>query len=233
MKEGNMELNQLEKKVGIIFKQKNLLKEAFTHSSYVNEYKKSKLKDNERLEFLGDAVLELAVSQYLYKNNQEMPEGEMTKLRAAIVCEASLTVFAKQLDFGKYILLGKGEDKTGGRERPAILADAFEAFLGALYLDQGFDVVLDFLHTHIFPPLIVDASTSVMDYKSHLQEIVQQQKDSQIEYQIIDERGPSHHKEFIAQVVIQGVAAGKGSGRTKKEAEQKAAKSALEKKLPL
>ena len=161
-----------------------------------------------------------------------MPEGEMTKLRAAIVCEASLTVFAKQSDFGQYILLGKGEDKTGGRQRPAILADAFEAFLGALYLDQGFDAVLNFLNTHIFPTLTVDTSTSVMDYKSHLQEIVQQQKDRKIEYQIISEQGPSHHKEFIAQVMIQGEPAGKGNGRTKKEAEQKAAKAALEKKLP-
>ncbi|WP_152656422.1 ribonuclease III [Oceanobacillus sp. CFH 90083] len=227
-----MDLSQLEQKLEITFQQKGLLKEAFTHSSYVNEYKKDKLNDNERLEFLGDAVLELAVSQYLYRNNQEMPEGEMTKLRAAIVCEASLTVFAKQLGFGQYILLGKGEDKTGGRERPAILADAFEAFLGALYLDRGFDAVLSFLNTHIFPTLTVDTSTSVMDYKSHLQEIVQQQKDRKIEYQIIDERGPSHHKEFIAQVVIQGEPAGKGNGRTKKEAEQKAAKAALEKKLP-
>ncbi|GEN86532.1 ribonuclease III [Oceanobacillus sp. FSL W8-0428] len=227
-----MDLSQLEQELGITFQQKDLLKEAFTHSSYVNEYKKSKLKDNERLEFLGDAVLELAVSQYLYRNNPDMPEGEMTKLRAAIVCEASLTVFAKQSNFGQYILLGKGEDKTGGRQRPAILADAFEAFLGALYLDQGFDAVLNFLNTHIFPTLTVDTSTSVMDYKSHLQEIVQQQKDRKIEYQIISEQGPSHHKEFIAQVMIQGEPAGKGNGRTKKEAEQKAAKAALEKKLP-
>lgn len=227
-----MDLSQLEQELGITFQQKDLLKEAFTHSSYVNEYKKSKLRDNERLEFLGDAVLELAVSQYLYRNNPAMPEGEMTKLRAAIVCEASLTVFAKQSDFGQYILLGKGEDKTGGRQRPAILADAFEAFLGALYLDQGFDAVLNFLNTHIFPTLTVDTSTSVMDYKSHLQEIVQQQKDRKIEYQIISEQGPSHHKEFIAQVMIQGEPAGKGNGRTKKEAEQKAAKAALEKKLP-
>ncbi|MFC4664679.1 MULTISPECIES: ribonuclease III [Oceanobacillus] len=232
VKEINLELSQLENELGITFQQKDLLKEAFTHSSYVNEYKKSKLNDNERLEFLGDAVLELAVSQYLYRNNQEMPEGEMTKLRAAIVCEASLTVFAKQFDFGKYILLGKGEDKTGGRQRPAILADAFEAFLGALYLDQGFDAVLRFLNMHIFPALTVDTSTSVMDYKSHLQEIVQQQKDRKIEYEIIEERGPSHYKEFIAQVVIQGEPAGKGNGRTKKEAEQKAARAALEKKLP-
>lgn len=183
--------------------------------------KKSKLKDNERLEFLGDAVLELAVSQYLYRNNPDMPEGEMTKLRAAIVCEASLTVFAKQSNFGQYILLGKGEDKTGGRQRPAILADAFEAFLGALYLDQGFDAVLNFLNTHIFPTLTVDTSTSVMDYKSHLQEIVQQQKDRKIEYQIISEQGPSHHKEFIAQVMIQGEPAGKGNGRTKKKKQSK------------
>lgn len=228
-----LELNGLEQQLNISFQNKALLKEAFTHSSYVNEHKKKNLNDNERLEFLGDAVLELAVSQYLFKNNPAMPEGEMTKLRAAIVCEPSLTIFAKQFDFGNYLQLGKGEDKTGGRERSAILADAFEAFLGALYIDQGFDVVLNFLNKYIFPTLTVDASASVVDYKSHLQEIVQKKKDRKIEYQIIDERGPSHHKEFVAQVMVQGQAVGEGSGRTKKEAEQKAAKAALERKQPL
>ncbi|GLO65962.1 MULTISPECIES: ribonuclease III [Oceanobacillus] len=223
-----MDIRPLEEHLGISFKQKALLKEAFTHSSYVNEHRKQRLSDNERLEFLGDAVLELAVSQYLYRNNKDMPEGEMTKLRAAIVCEPSLKNFAEELEFGKFLRLGKGEQQTGGRERPAILADAFEAFLGALYLDQGFDNVLDFLNIHVFPKLTTGAFSHAMDYKSQLQEFVQQHKDQKIEYRIIEEKGPSHNKEFVAEVVIQEKAAGNGTGRTKKEAEQRAAKNALD-----
>ncbi|BAC13482.1 ribonuclease III [Oceanobacillus iheyensis] len=223
-----MDIRPLEEHLGISFQQKALLKEAFTHSSYVNEHRKQRLSDNERLEFLGDAVLELAVSQYLYRNNKDMPEGEMTKLRAAIVCEPSLKNFAEELEFGKFLRLGKGEQQTGGRERPAILADAFEAFLGALYLDQGFDNVLDFLNIHVFPKLTTGAFSHAMDYKSQLQEFVQQHKDQKIEYRIIEEKGPSHNKEFVAEVVIQEKAAGIGTGRTKKEAEQRAAKNALD-----
>lgn len=223
-----MDIRPLEEHLGISFQQKALLKEAFTHSSYVNEHRKQRLSDNERLEFLGDAVLELAVSQYLYRNNKDMPEGEMTKLRAAIVCEPSLKNFAEELEFGKFLRLGKGEQQTGGRERPAILADAFEAFLGALYLDQGFDKVLDFLNIHVFPKLTTGAFSHAMDYKSQLQEFVQQHKDQKIEYRIIEEKGPSHNKEFVAEVVIQEKAAGNGTGRTKKEAEQRAAKNALD-----
>lgn len=223
-----MDIRPLEEHLGISFQQKALLKEAFTHSSYVNEHRKQRLSDNERLEFLGDAVLELAVSQYLYRNNKDMPEGEMTKLRAAIVCEPSLKNFAEELEFGKFLRLGKGEQQTGGRERPAILADAFEAFLGALYLDQGFDNVLDFLNIHVFPKLTTGAFSHAMDYKSQLQEFVQQHKDQKIEYRIIEEKGPSHNKEFVAEVVIQEKAAGNGTGRTKKEAEQRAAKNALD-----
>ncbi|MFS0751878.1 ribonuclease III [Oceanobacillus sp. 1P07AA] len=223
-----MDIRPLEEHLGISFQQKALLKEAFTHSSYVNEHRKQRLSDNERLEFLGDAVLELAVSQYLYRNNKDMPEGEMTKLRAAIVCEPSLKNFAEELEFGKFLRLGKGEQQTGGRERPAILADAFEAFLGALYLDQGFDNVLEFLNIHVFPKLTTGAFSHAMDYKSQLQEFVQQHKDQKIEYRIIEEKGPSHNKEFVAEVVIQEKAAGNGTGRTKKEAEQRAAKNALD-----
>ncbi|MBR3119413.1 ribonuclease III [Oceanobacillus profundus] len=227
-----MNVEQLEKELNLTFNNHNLIKQAFTHSSYVNEHRNVVFSDNERLEFLGDAVLELGVSQYLYRKNKEMPEGEMTKLRAAIVCEPSLVNFAQELNFGKYLLLGKGEEQTGGRDRPAILADVFEAFLGSLYLDQGFDEAINFLEVHVFPKIKKGAFSHAMDYKSQLQELVQQNKNQTIEYKIIDEKGPSHNKEFVAQVVIKGKNAGEGIGRTKKEAEQRAAKYALDSFIP-
>ncbi|MGJ9458827.1 ribonuclease III [Oceanobacillus sp. CF4.6] len=223
-----MDVGQLEKQLEINFKDHNLIEQAFTHSSYVNEHRNTVFSDNERLEFLGDAVLELGVSQYLFRKNKDMPEGEMTKLRAAIVCEPSLMNFALELNFGEYLLLGKGEEQTGGRQRPAILADVFEAFLGALYLDQGFDIALKFLKVHVFPKINTGAFSHAMDYKSQLQELVQQSKDQSIEYKIVEEKGPSHNREFVAQAVIKGSIAGEGTGRTKKEAEQRAAKYALD-----
>lgn len=224
-----MNVEQLEKQLNIKFNNRNLIKQAFTHSSYVNEHRNRGYSNNERLEFLGDAVLELGVSQYLFKANEKMPEGEMTKLRAAIVCEPSLVHFANELSFGQYLLLGKGEELTGGRQRPAILADVFEAFLGALYLDKGFDESLKFLETYIFPKILTGAFSHAMDYKSKLQEKVQQNKNQTIEYVISGEKGPSHNKEFEAEVLISGNVAGNGIGRTKKEAEQRAAKHALDK----
>ncbi|WP_339227677.1 ribonuclease III [Oceanobacillus sp. FSL K6-2867] len=227
-----MDVDQLQKELNLTFNNHNLIKQAFTHSSYVNEHRNVAFSDNERLEFLGDAVLELGVSQYLYRKNKNMPEGEMTKLRAAIVCEPSLVNFAQELNFGKYLLLGKGEEQTGGRNRPAILADVFEAFLGSLYLDQGFDKALNFLEEHVFPKIKKGAFSHAMDYKSQLQELVQQNKNQTIEYKIVDEKGPSHNKEFIAQVIIKGENAGQGIGRTKKEAEQRAAKYALDSIIP-
>ncbi|RLL45286.1 ribonuclease III [Oceanobacillus piezotolerans] len=223
-----MDVTQLESKFNLTFHNHDLIKQAFTHSSYVNEHRNEVFSDNERLEFLGDAVLELGVSQFLYRNEQSMPEGEMTKLRAAIVCEPSLMGFAQELDFGKYLLLGKGEEQTGGRERPAILADVFEAFLGALYLDQGFETALAFLENYIFPKIKSGAFSHEMDYKSQLQELVQQDKNKAIEYKIVDERGPSHNKEFVAHVYVNSDKTGEGIGRTKKEAEQRAAKRALD-----
>ncbi|PAV29970.1 ribonuclease III [Virgibacillus profundi] len=223
-----MNVTQLEKQLDITFKNHTLIKQAFTHSSYVNEHRKEVFSDNERLEFLGDAVLELGVSQYLYRKNKTMPEGEMTKLRASIVCEPSLVNFARDLNFGDHILLGKGEEQTGGRDRPALLADVFEAFLGALYLDHGFDQALHFLEQHVFPKISTGAFSHAMDYKSQLQELVQQYKNQSIEYEIVDEKGPSHNKEFITHVIIKGDVKGIGVGRTKKEAEQRAAKKALD-----
>ncbi|WP_099158064.1 ribonuclease III [Virgibacillus ndiopensis] len=223
-----MDVAKLEKQLNIKFNNHDLIKQAFTHSSYVNEHREETFSDNERLEFLGDAVLELGVSQYLYRNNPTMAEGEMTKLRASIVCEPSLNNFARDLQFGDYILLGRGEEQTGGRSRPALLADAFEAFLGALYLDQGFDVSLQFLTNYVFPKISTGAFSHAMDYKSQLQELVQQYRNSTIEYNIVEEKGPSHDREFVSQVLIKGEVSGKGIGRTKKEAEQRAAKQALD-----
>ncbi|MDX8045022.1 ribonuclease III [Gracilibacillus sp. S3-1-1] len=222
------DFKELQDKLGIVFQNEQLLRQAFTHSSYVNEHRKKKLTDNERLEFLGDAVLELGVSQYLYREYAELAEGDLTKLRASIVCEPALVRFAESLDFSKYVLLGKGEEMTGGRNRPALLADVFEAFIGALYLDQGYDKVITFLRSYVYPEITTGAFSHTMDYKSQLQETAQQSKNRLVEYDIVDEKGPAHDREFFSVVTINGKTVGKGIGRTKKEAEQRAAKQALD-----
>ncbi|MGM9927483.1 MAG: ribonuclease III [Bacillus sp. (in: firmicutes)] len=223
----NMKFEQFQQDIGFQFLNERLLKQAFTHSSYVNEHRRKPYEDNERLEFLGDAVLELTVSRYLYKKYPLMSEGELTKLRAAIVCEPSLVKFANALSFGKLVLLGKGEELTGGRERPALLADVFEAFVGALYLDQGMDAVFTFLSRTVFPKIDEGAFSHVMDYKSQLQELVQRDAIGVIEYKIHQEKGPAHNKEFVSNVSLNGEIKGTGVGRSKKEAEQKAAEQAL------
>jgi ribonuclease-3 len=220
---------RLQEKIGIFFTDEKLLIQAFTHSSYVNEHRKRPHEDNERLEFLGDAVLELTISQYLFKKFPNMSEGELTKLRASIVCEPSLVKFANALSFGELVLLGRGEELTGGRERPALLADVFEAFIGALYLDQGMEAVVQFLDKTIFPKINEGAFSHVMDYKSQLQELVQRDGIGVIEYTILQEKGPAHNKEFVSRVSLNGEELGIGVGRSKKEAEQQAAQMALEK----
>src|SRR5690625_3757651 len=225
----DVRFKKLEKSLSVRFKNQQLMKQAFTHSSYVNEHQKNHLVDNERLEFLGDAVLELAVSDYLYNQYEQMSEGELTKLRASIVCEESLYHFADILKFNQYILLGKGEERTGGRNRQALLADVFEAFLGALYIDQGMDVCQRFLEDFIFPHINTDAFSHVMDYKTQLQELIQKEKGHTLHYSIIKEKGPSHEKEFIAEVSVNNDKHTTGKGRTKKEAEQYAAKNMLKK----
>ncbi|MGI8315093.1 ribonuclease III [Halobacillus mangrovi] len=222
------DFSSFQNNINIQFNDVSLLEQAFTHSSYVNEHRKTDREDNERLEFLGDAVLELGVSQYLYREFPEMAEGELTKFRASIVCEVSLVQFANELNFQELILLGKGEEMTGGRNRPALLADVFEAFIGALYLDQGFETVVQFLRSYVYPKVKKGAFSHAMDFKSQLQEFIQRDKNSKIEYEIVEERGPAHSREFIAHVRIQGETGGIGIGRTKKEAEQKAAQQALE-----
>lgn len=216
-----------QKNIGIYFVNEKLLKQAFTHSSYVNEHRKKPHEDNERLEFLGDAVLELTVSQFLYKKYPLMSEGELTKLRAAIVCEPSLVSFANELSFGKLILLGKGEELTGGRERPALLADVFEAFIGALYLEKGIEKVIEFLEIIVFPKINAGAFSHVMDFKSQLQELVQRDGTGMIEYRVLQEKGPAHNREFVSRVSLNGEVLGTGTGKSKKEAEQHAAQMAL------
>ncbi len=225
----NREIKELQSRLGIPFRKPDLLKQAFTHSSYVNEHRIAGHKDNERLEFLGDAVLELTVSEFLYYRYPSRSEGELTKLRASIVCEPSLVTFAESLDFGAYVLLGKGEELTGGRTRPALLADVFESFIGALYLDQGLESVKAFLNRHLFPKLSGEGKLLVVDYKTQLQEHTQHYSLGAIEYRIADERGPAHEREFVAEVYMDDQLLGKGTGRSKKEAEQQAASQALTK----
>ncbi|MBW7650248.1 ribonuclease III [Anoxybacillus sp. ST4] len=224
-----MKFKQFQEQIGIFFRDEKLLMQAFTHSSYVNEHRKRLHEDNERLEFLGDAVLELTVSQYLFEQFPQMSEGELTKMRAAIVCEPSLVTFAHALSFGDLVLLGKGEELTGGRMRPSLLADVFEAFIGALYLDQGMETVVQFLGKTIFPKIREGAFSHVMDYKSQLQEFVQRDGSGVLEYKILQERGPAHNKEFVSRVSLNGEELGVGVGRSKKEAEQRAAQMALAK----
>jgi len=224
MKDG---FQQLQDRIDIVFGNPALLKQAFTHTSYVNEQKGARVPDNERLEFLGDAVLQLTVSEYLYRLYPDSPEGELTRLRASIVCEPSLVRFAEALEFGQIVLLGKGEEQTGGRTRPSLLADAFEAFLGALYLDQGLEAVRRFLERHMFSQLPRNGRAPLKDFKTELQEKVQQLSMGPLDYRIIEERGPAHDREFVAVVGIGNQQLGKGAGRSKKEAEQQAASQAL------
>lgn len=221
------DLRKLEKQLGVAFRNPELLRQAFTHSSYVNEHRMTVSRDNERLEFLGDAVLELTVSEFLYAKYPERSEGELTKQRASIVCEPSLVKYAVALRFGDFVLLGKGEEMTGGRSRPALLADVFEAFIGALYLDQGLAAVQGFLQVHMFPQISWEGKSQMADYKTQLQELVQQQGSATLEYRIVDERGPAHEKEFLAEVWMDERLLGQGTGRSKKEAEQEAAAKAL------
>ena len=220
---------RLTKMTGIFIQNHHLYIQAFTHTSYAHERKHmGNVQDNERLEYLGDAVLELLVSEYLYHRYPNMSEGELTRTRARVVCEPSLASFAKQLHFGEFIRLGKGEELTGGRERPSLLANVFEAFVGALYLDQGLDRVRQFLHRLVFRQLNEEWLSQVTDAKSRLQELVQQEHIGPLEYKIVDVKGPAHDRQFVAEVYLDGKCLGRGTGRSKKGAEQEAARQALQ-----
>ncbi len=220
-------MEKLENLLDYKFKDLSLLENALTHSSYANEVKGSR-SSNERLEFLGDSVLSIIVSDYIYKNFKNMPEGELTRLRSSLVCEKALCSFSRELNLGKYLLLGKGEEKGGGRDRDSILADAFEAVLAAIYLDGGIaparkhvmNFVLRELKTH-------SAEDSFKDYKTELQEIIQRNPEESVVYKLISEKGPDHDKEFTVTVYLNSNAIGTGSGKSKKQAEQMAAMQAL------
>ena len=223
----DQQLTGLQKKLGYKFKDESLLRIALTHSSYANEQKKSGAVSNERLEFLGDSILGMTVADLIYKGNPKMPEGQMTRLRAELVCEKSLAAFAVSFGLGPCLLLGHGEEKGGGRERPSILADAVEAVLAAIYLDGGFKPVTKLIKEHL-APRAGELQLENFDYKTALQEIIQEKEGQSLHYQIIDESGPDHLKTFTVEVLINGVISGRGTGRSKKEAEQSAAKDAFE-----
>lgn len=218
-------IEKFEKVIGYTFKDKKLIYQALSHSSYANE-KKNPSGSNERLEFLGDSVLSIVVSDYLYKS-LNVAEGELTRVRASLVCEKSLHVFAKQINLGDYLFLGRGEENTGGRERPSILADAFEAVIAAIYLDGGIkpasEHILHFMPEDVQHP----QKLAFSDFKTVLQEIVQKNPEEKVEYVLIGEEGPDHNKRFVVEVRLNSQVIGKGRGKSKKEAEQFAAKEAL------
>lgn len=221
----------LKNHFAIEFVDKKLLETAFTHTSYANEHRLLKISHNERLEFLGDAVLQLLISEYLYKKYPKKPEGDLSKLRAMIVREESLAGFARDCQFDQFIKLGKGEEKSGGRNRDTILGDAFEAFLGALLLDKDVAKVKKFIYQVMIPKVEAGEFEMITDYKTHLQELLQVNGDVAIRYQVISETGPAHDKVFDVEVFVEGKSIGQGQGRSKKLAEQEAAKNAVEKGL--
>ncbi len=221
------DIEKFEKILNYKFKDRSLLIQALSHSSYANEKKKSRVS-NERLEFLGDSVLSIVVSQYLFEHLTHIAEGELTKLRASLVCEKSLYLFAKQIDLGKFILLGKGEENTGGRERTSILADAFEAVIAAIFLDGGLEAASKHILRFIPEDIQRLKKPVFSDFKTILQEIVQKNPEEKAEYVLAGEEGPDHDKRFVVEVHLNSNVIGEGIGKSKKEAEQMAAKQALE-----
>ena len=213
----------------MVFSDETLLETAFTHTSYANEHRLLKISHNERLEFLGDAVLQLIISEYLYTKYPKRPEGDLSKLRSMIVREESLAGFARDCQFDHFIKLGRAEEKSGGRNRDTILGDLFEAFLGALLLDKGVEAVKSFLYQVMIPKVEAGDFERVTDYKTKLQELLQINGDVEIAYQVVSESGPAHAKNFEVAVLINGRKSGQGQGRSKKLAEQEAAKNAFEK----
>lgn len=218
-------LRELEEIIGYTFKQEGLLRQALTHSSFANEKHMKKLSDNERLEFLGDAVLEVVSSEFLFANYPKLPEGDLTKLRASIVCEPTLALCTREISLGKFLYLGKGENQTGGRERKSILSDALEAVIGAIYLDGGFEPARAFIHRFILTD--IENKKLFYDSKTILQEVVQGNYEESLHYELLAEEGPDHDKRFRVAAKIGDQQIGEGSGHTKKAAEQEAAYQAL------
>ncbi len=218
-------LERLQEKIGYSFKDESLLKQAMTHKSYTNEMLINRSKSYERLEFLGDAVLELVSSEFLFYKHDDCPEGELTKMRASMVCEPALAFCAKDLELGKYLLLGKGEESTGGRLRDSITSDAMEAVIGVLYIDGGMDTAREFVNKFVLSDL--DKKRLFIDSKTMLQEFIQGKLKKSFAYRLVSETGPEHNKVFTVNVVLEGEIISSGTGRTKKSAEQEAAYEAL------
>lgn len=225
-------MHKLEEKIGYHFQNRAYLLSALTHSSYANERHGENLPCYERLEFLGDSILGLTTAEFLYRHQPPLPEGTMTRLRAELVCEQALHRVALELDIPPYMRLGRGEERTGGRQRASVLADMVEAIIAALYLDSGLEEARRFVLEKVLKDAEISEEHRSKDYKTELQELVQMKPNQPISYEQIGESGPDHSKTFTFRVSINGVTAGEGSGRTKKEAEQQAARKALESYVP-
>ena len=221
-------MQELERRLSYSFNNKELLLTALTHSSYANEKHIDKRPSYERLEFLGDSILGFVTAEFLYYHKSHLPEGKMTRLRAELVCESSLHKIALELDLGKHMFLGRGEERTGGRERPSIMADMVEAIIAAMYLDSGIEQAKKFIMERLLNNAQIDDHFVSVDYKTKLQELVQRESGRVISYELVDQSGPDHNKTFVFRVCINGEEAGLGSGKSKKEAEQMAAGKALE-----
>ncbi|RQD70356.1 MAG: ribonuclease III [Tindallia sp. MSAO_Bac2] len=222
-------IKTLQDRIGYHFKDESVLMEALTHSSFANEWKQKRLNNNERLEFLGDSVLSLIISQFIFKSYRNLPEGELTKVRATVVCEGALAQKARSLQLGEYILLGKGEESSGGRNRDSILADAMEALIAAIYIDGNYEDAKEFVLTYFEDIIDLSARGNLMkDYKTQLQELIQSTGNERMEYKVTKEEGPDHNKTFYVEVKTEDKVLGHGSGKNKKEAEQNAAKAAIE-----
>ena len=220
-------MEELEQKLGYQFRDRALLSEALNHSSYANEHRALGEQSNERLEFLGDSVLGFVTAEFLFELHRDLPEGDLTRQRAALVCEQSLYEVAKMLDLGKYLKLGKGEEAGGGRTRPSILADATEAVFAAVYLDGGIEAASALIHRVLLDKEGEHAEELMQDYKTALQELVQRKSGQALSYRMVGESGPDHNKTFTAEVWLNGEGVGTGSGHSKKEAEQAAARAAI------
>ena len=224
-------IKDLEEAIGYRFHNLSLLQNALTHSSYANERWHNSLLSNERLEFLGDSVLGMLVAEYLFRNFPNRPEGELTRMRADMVCETTLAAAANRIGLGDYLLLGHGEEQGGGRSRDSILADAVESVIAACFLDGGLDAALNFIRQFILVEVPVTRLHNV-DYKTQLQELVQQKKNQTLSYALVDESGPDHDKRFDVEVSLNGAVVGKGSGSSKQRAEQDAARAAIANLFP-
>lgn len=221
----NFNEKEIEKNIQYEFNDKMLIKQAMSHSSFINEMKLKGMESYERLEFLGDAVLELISSEYLFEHYADMPEGKLTKLRASIVCEYTLSSVSKMLHFGDYVLLSRGEEQTGGRMRSSILCDLFESVLGAIYLDGGMDAAKKYVYTFLMTDL--ENKQLFYDAKTTLQEMVQKDGKGIVTYELLEEKGPDHNKTFVTEALVDGIRIAKGEGTSKKNAQQMAAYKAI------